>query len=112
MTTRLDTRSGCTAASRRPLALSMKGATTTARSEPTASSTATASSVHCSKVGGEVGDPRSDNPTPRRSKRMSLLNDANRRWNRAIDGSSSTHSMGTTAPVKRRRSSGPPPSTW
>jgi len=48
---------------------------------------------------------------PRASNRIIRLKLANRRWNRASEGSSSMLSMGITALENTRRSSSPDPNT-
>src|SRR5262249_48526154 len=65
-----------------------------------------------SSVGPVVGDTGSDNPRPRGSNCTTRLNDARRRWNRAIDGSSSTLSMEMNPIGSIRRAIGPSPTTW
>jgi hypothetical protein len=63
------------------------------------------------RTGGFDGEARSDIPIPRLSNRITRANDANRRWNRAIEGSSSMHSIGMLDPEYKRRSIGPSPNT-
>ena len=87
-------------------------ASTAARSEPTASSTATASAAQSSSVGGDDGEHGSDSPTPRRSKRIKRVNAASRRRQRARCGSSAIMSTGMNPSVTMIRSIGPSPSTW
>jgi hypothetical protein len=105
------TRSGCVTVNVNPAATCRNGATTAADSPPTASKTASASCAQSSRVGGVAADPRSESPTPLVSNRINRPNDARRRWNRAIAGSSSRQSIGSIHPVNTNRSIGPSPNT-
>ncbi|CKN08201.1 Uncharacterised protein [Mycobacterium tuberculosis] len=88
------------------------GAKIVACSHPTASITAIASWAQNFGPSVVIAASRDDRPTPRWSRRITLLNDARRRWKRYSDGSSSIESIGTNGPGNTSRSVGPSPSTW
>src|SRR5262249_31432931 len=69
---------GCAAAKSTAVAPASASAKIAARWDPTASSTATRSSLHTSQVGKSARAARSDAPLPLRSKRISRLKAASR----------------------------------
>ena len=85
-------------------------ATTAARSEPTASITATTSSICSSSVGAP--EIRSDRPAPRLSKVINLENEVNRLSMRAAMGHSHMCSICQIQVGTQRMSTGPLPTTW
>jgi hypothetical protein len=87
-------------------------ASSATRREPVASMTATSSSAYTSDGGSGSGGNGSEAPVPRRSKRSSRENEAGRRRNNAIWGSSQTMSTWLKAPMVNTRSGGPCPRTW
>lgn len=88
------------------------GATTVARSQPTASITETTSRAQNSGPITSTEGTREDRPMPRWSSRITRAKAASRRWKRYIDGSASTESIGIDGPGSSTRSIGPSPSTW
>ena len=92
----------------RPASLTPRSA---ARSDPTASSTAKASSAHSSQLGRASNDTGSDAPIPRRSSMIKRLNDASRRSRLAYGGYSQRMSRASPIPGIHTKSTGPSPRT-
>ena len=105
-------RSGYVAANSIAIGPPSETPSTTARSEPTASITARASSIRTSSDGSRSSDTRSDSPTPRLSNTITRANDERRVKNRANLGSVHIFSMCVTQPITNRMSTGPSPNTW
>ena len=104
-------RSGYVAANSMAIGPPSDTPSTTARSEPTASITARASSIRTSSDGSRSSDTRSESPTPRLSNTITRENDERRVKNRANLGSVHIRSMCVTHPRTNRMSTGPSPNT-
>jgi hypothetical protein len=82
------------------------------RSEPAASSTTRASSIHCSSVGSAPSGTGSDTPAPRLSKQITRANRPSLRRNRAMEGCSHMTSMLLAQFPMNSTSNAPWPKTW